>query len=160
MILDNLDNSAFYNSINEEMDKAFEFLKRTDLGALSPGRHKINGDKLYVSVQDTVSKPMREGFWEAHRKYIDIHVVIEGKERMGYAHIGELKAEPYDEEKDFMRLEGEGAGTFFTVLPGMFAVMMPQDAHMPGICVDKPERLRKVVVKVLVSQEIFPLNSL
>lgn len=160
MILDNLNNSSFYNSLNDEMARAFEFLKETDLADLSPGKHLINGDKLYISVQDTITKPIVEGFWEAHRKYIDIHYVIEGKERMGYAHTGELKAGPYDEEKDFMRLEGEDAGMFFTVVPGTFVVMMPQDAHMPGICVDIPERLKKVVIKLLISPDFSSLNSL
>ena len=34
--------------------------------------------------------------------------------------------------------------------PGEFIVVAPEDAHMPGCCVDKPEYAKKVVVKVRV----------
>ena len=34
--------------------------------------------------------------------------------------------------------------------PGEFIVVAPEDAHMPGCCVDKPEYAKKAVVKVRV----------
>ncbi|NLE58898.1 MAG: DUF386 family protein, partial [Planctomycetes bacterium] len=39
-------------------------------------------------------------------------------------------------------------GNFFDVQEGMFTVFTLQDVHMPGLAVEKPEAVRKVIVKV------------
>jgi YhcH/YjgK/YiaL family protein len=33
----------------------------------------------------------------------------------------------------------------------MFTVFMPQDGHMPGIAVNEPQPVKKVVVKVAIT---------
>ena len=35
---------------------------------------------------------------------------------------------------------------------GYFAIFFPQDGHMPQLCVDKPELVKKVVIKVRVGE--------
>jgi YhcH/YjgK/YiaL family protein len=52
----------------------------------------------------------------------------------------------YDADKDVMFLEGEGV--LVPVLPGRFVVLMPQDAHMPGIARGAAGRVKKLVIKV------------
>ena len=34
--------------------------------------------------------------------------------------------------------------------PGDFIVIAPEDAHMPGCCVDSPIQVKKVVIKVKI----------
>ena len=50
--------------------------------------------------------------------------------------------------KDFIKLEGEGE--FLRLDAGTFVILAPQDAHMPGMAVDEPAPVKKVVVKVLI----------
>jgi biofilm protein TabA len=69
-------------------------------------------------------------------------------ERIGYAAIDDLRAGKVDEEKDLWLFEGEGA--FYTALPGTFVIMMPQDAHMPGIALKDPQPIKKLVIKIAV----------
>ena len=35
-----------------------------------------------------------------------------------------------------------------TISDGYFAVFFPQDGHMPQLCVDKPMKVKQVVIKV------------
>ena len=74
--------------------------------------------------------------------------VASGAEHMGYAPAKGLQAGEYDAENDFYKLEGDGE--FFTLCAGYFAVLKPQDAHMPGMAISTPQAVKKVVVKVRV----------
>jgi YhcH/YjgK/YiaL family protein len=136
-----------YKSLSRGMRAALDFLEREDLPSLQPGRHDIIGDACYANVSSYSSKPEEQGVWEAHRKYIDVQYVLSGRERIGFSCIDKLKVcKEYDEEQDYLLLEGNG--DFALVESGMFAVFAPQDAHMPGIAVESPGPVRKIVVKV------------
>jgi biofilm protein TabA len=149
MVLDRLDNAADYKALYPRLRQAFEFLRSADLAGLPLGRHDVAGNDVFALVQEYRTKPDREGFWEAHRKYIDVQYVIAGAERMGYANLATLAVrQAYDAEKDLLILEG--SGDFFTVGAGMFAIFAPDDAHMPCLAVGEPAPVRKVVVKVAV----------
>jgi YhcH/YjgK/YiaL family protein len=147
MIIDQLSNAGYYFPLSERFEKALRYLQETPMASLSPGKYEIAGADIYCTVQESITKPMAQGFWEAHRKYIDIHCVLEGVERIGYAAINDLQAERYDEEKD-LTLFHEGPGAFYTALPGTFVIMMPQDAHMPGIALKDPQPIKKLVIKM------------
>ncbi|MBX3000837.1 MAG: YhcH/YjgK/YiaL family protein [Caldilineaceae bacterium] len=159
MIIDQLHNvqSGFYPTLLSATDasrltqrfaKAFHFLQTADLENAAPGRVDIEGDQIFALVQEYNTKPLEQGFWEAHRKYIDIQYVVSGEEYMGYANLAQLDAGEYDAAKDFLPLHGDGS---FVRLPaGMFTLFMPEDAHMPGMAVDQPQSVKKVVVKIAV----------
>jgi YhcH/YjgK/YiaL family protein len=149
MIIDQLSHVSLYFPLSQRFEKAFRYLQETQIDSLSPGKYEIDGTNIYATVQEFCTKPMEQGFWEAHRKYIDIHCVLEGAERIGYANINGLRPGDYDEEKDLWVFAGEGA--FYSLTPGNFAVMMPQDAHMPGIALKDPQPIKKLVVKIAVS---------
>jgi YhcH/YjgK/YiaL family protein len=74
-----------------------------------------------------------------------------GTENFGYAHLDSLKtSQEYDDEKDFLLLEGEG--DFLKFDKDSFIIVFPQDAHMPGIIFDTPNKVKKVVLKVRIGQ--------
>jgi len=54
----------------------------------------------------------------------------------------------YSSDDDAVLLTGEGS--FLTLAESSFIILMPQDAHMPGIRYGRAENVRKVVVKVPV----------
>ena len=149
MVLDQLENSGEYESLHPRLAAAFAYLRATDLANLAIGRHDIAGDEIFALVQEYRTKSDAEGFWESHRRYIDIQHVISGAEKMGYANLARLQArQPYDVEKDLLIHDGEG--DFFVVPAGMFTIFRPQDAHMPCLSPGAPTQVRKVVVKVAV----------
>ena len=148
MIFDRLENSPLYSSSNEGIAAALRHLHAKNWIDTPPGKYEIDGKQLYAQVAEFETKPMEKGVWEAHRRYIDVHYVIQGSERMGHANLHRLQANDYNEETDFQVFQGEG--NFFIMQPGTFAIMWPEDVHMPGMAAGNPVLLKKVVIKVKI----------
>jgi YhcH/YjgK/YiaL family protein len=108
----------------------------------------IDGDNLYALVQEYVTKPVEQGVWEAHRRYIDVQYMVSGTERMGVANLRVMRLGEYSAEKDFQPMIG--TGNFLDVFAGAFVIFFPEDAHMPGLQASQPEFIRKVVLKVKI----------
>ncbi len=148
MIADRLSNAHLYAAIHPRFVSAFEYLQRTDLQSLPVGRIELDGKNLYVMVQEYQTKLPEQGRWEAHRRYIDVQYVLSGKEIIRYANLGRLTLGEYDPERDFQALSGEGDN--LSASSGDFVILFPQDAHMPGMAIDTPIPVKKIVVKVAV----------
>ena len=74
-------NGPVLASYPETVRRGIEWLQSTDLAALPLGRQEIDGDKVYANVQEYETK---ETFGiEAHRRYIDIQMLVFGKEILG-----------------------------------------------------------------------------
>ena len=52
MILDSLENRARYYALNPRLEKAFDYLLSTDLGALPAGRHGLDPGAVFINVTD------------------------------------------------------------------------------------------------------------
>lgn len=149
MIADSIKNASFYEGLSEDIATVLKYLQKTDFSKLEPGRYEIEGSVMSAGVSSYVSKPFEEGKWEAHRKYIDVHYIAEGTEKIGYAFIEQLQViKEYDEKGDYLLLEGEG--DMLVIKQGMFAIFAPQDAHMPCIAADEPQKVKKVMIKIKV----------
>ena len=147
MIVDTLENAHLYAGSGTRLAAALEYLRETDFSKLRLGRYELDGENLYALVQHYNSRPESGAEFEAHRKYADIHYVCEGSERMGYMNIRRLAVtETFDAAKDCEMLRGQG--DFVTLFAGMFAVLFPEDAHMPCLAIREPEPVKKVVVKI------------
>ena len=151
MIYDRLNNAAQYYSLGEKIKKGFEFLANSNLSELKEGRYEIEGDEIYANVQTLETKPECEKKWEVHRKYIDIQYIIKGREKMGYGILEDFTktVSPYDEKTDAAFLDGEKFN-FINVFQGDFVIFCPNDVHAPMLAIDKPEEIKKVIVKIAV----------
>lgn len=134
---------------HEGVVKALEWAKSHDLRALEPGRRDIDGETLYLNLNEYETKPFEGCKFEAHKRYIDVHVMADGIEHIDSQDVSECEAEPFDEEGDFALLSGNAA-VRTTLTDGTFAVYFPEDAHKPGIAVDAPAHVKKGVFKVLL----------
>jgi len=138
-----------YHSNKTLWDKAFLFLKETNLDTLSTGKHPIDGDNAYASVTEAPSKELDKAGWESHKKYIDLQYVIRGKEQIAVSPIDKATVtKPYDETKDVANYTAEG--TFYTAEPGTFFLFFPQDVHRPNIKVAGYDIVKKIVIKIKV----------
>lgn len=128
-------------------DKAFAFLKETNLDNLTPGKYPIAGDSVFANV--TVS-PMREfekTGWESHRKMIDLQYTYKGKEKMGMVPVSKAEVTvPYDAKRDAAAYKAEGK--YYLTDPGTFFLFFPGDAHRPNIKVDDDPAVKKIVIKI------------
>jgi biofilm protein TabA len=146
MILDRLENAEMYFGLHPGFGKAFQFLRRADLGKLPVARHPIDSDRVYALTQEGNGKDEREAALEAHKNYIDIQFLIDGDERIGWkAHEDcAVISRSYDEGKD-IEFFSDVPLTYVTLKPGMFAIFFPGDAHAPMI---SKGHVHKCVVKV------------
>ena len=149
MIIDNIKNAPLYFGVRERIGAGLRWLQTQDLAKLAAGRYELDGTSLFAIISEYGTKPKDKGKWEAHKRYFDIQYLISGREAIGYACLEACRLGAYDESKDFQEIV-EAPGDFLTLRPGMFMVLAPQDAHMPGLAPDAPGPVKKAVVKVLV----------
>lgn len=149
MIIDKLLNMHLYSNIGDRINKAFNYLKTTDFSKTEPGKYDIDGDSIFALVSEYKTKDESDGKLEAHKSYLDVQFVAEGKELMGYVPLKNQKVLiPFNEQNDITFYEG--SKSFTLVEKGMFAIFFPTDIHMPGIKCDNSEYVKKVVVKVKI----------
>jgi YhcH/YjgK/YiaL family protein len=150
MIIGTLSTCERYYRFGEGFKKAFEFLKNNDIGKMELGRHDIEGDKVFILVQEYVSKTIDNCGLEAHSKYADVHYVAEGFEYLGYTSL-ERAGKPialYDPKADAVFFEKECQ--YILLQKGDIAIVFPEDAHMPQKRALVPTPVRKACIKVLV----------
>lgn len=122
----------------------------TALAGGSTHRHELPGGAYAVEMAYQ-TKPRPEGFFETHRKYIDVQVIVAGDELMEVAAAAQLGVtQAYDEAKDVTKHADTDAASVLRVRTGDAAVFWPEDAHMPSLAVKKPGLVHKTVIKVLV----------
>lgn len=148
MVITSLKDAGRYRDLCPRLAAAFEYLERTDLAKAAPGRHEIDGDRLFALVSDYTTKPASELRFERHRRYIDLQYVVSGVELIGWAPVASLRADPYDAGRDIAFLDGQGS--FVRMPAGQAMLLWPEDAHMPGVAAGEPAPVRKVVVKIAV----------
>ena len=149
MITDNIKKFFLYKNLGERLNKALLFLNENDFSKILDGRYNIDGDHVFALVNRYKTKRFEEAVWESHRKYIDVQFVAEGIEKIGYSNLERMTVNKiYDENKDIQFLDG--VGDFITLGKNNFAILYPSDAHMPGISIDEPKEVLKVVVKVKI----------
>lgn len=150
MIFDHLTNISTYKGFSADIYEGLKFLQQASLD-ITVGVYHIS-PRVKANVSEYETKMKNEVGFEAHRKNIDIQYLLKGEERIACMPIEMLtETEPYSEEKDaaFYAAEGVAAQTK-TIGGGYFAIFFPQDGHMPQLCVDEPQMVKKVVVKVAV----------
>ena len=132
MILDSIKNAELYYSISPLVKEAFDWLAKTDVMALSAGRHDIDGDNLFVNVNDVDLKPRQEAALEVHNRYIDIQIMCGEQEEYGWAERSNCLAprEEFNSEKD-VQFFNDAPQTFFMLKPQQFVIFFPTDAHAP-----------------------------
>lgn len=147
MILDALKNSALYYEVSPRMKKAFELIASRDWTAVEPGIHELDGKDIYVNVMERELKLKHDAKLEVHDEYIDIQVLITGREEsFGWSERKDLRQPlgEFDAEKD-IQLFDDVPQTYYTLRPGQFTVLFPEDGHAPMV---GEGRVRKIIVKV------------
>lgn len=111
------------------------------------------GDGVFVIEQVYETKLRADGFFESHRKYIDVQTVFEGEELMEVADIARMQVkQPYHAERDLIVYEDSSEASHLRVFAGQIALFFPVDVHMPTLRIrHDPVLVRKAVVKVPVS---------
>ena len=79
-----------YRGIHPNLDLALEHITPEFLSSLGEERAQLKGEEVYCTKFTYETVPDEEAFFEAHRLYLDIHLMLSGSERVekiGRAHV-------------------------------------------------------------------------
>ena len=151
MIIDNLDNIRKYSSIIPQ--SAIDFLnglKTLDISKMDVGdtvSGKLDGEN-YANIDVYSPKPLENCKFEAHKKYIDIQMLLSGEEEIDIVKADGLEiSEEYDEKRDIMFFKSSENFDSILLTPFKFVLIYPDEAHQPQVKT-RCDKVVKVVVKI------------
>lgn len=134
-----------YSAVIPGLEEAMQAV--AELKSFEPATIPLSCGKILV--QQGTTKPWKDALLEAHREYLDIQYIVEGKEAVGWAPVETLEAtEEYNSVKDKCMYKGENAP--MEIAAGYCYVVYPEDAHAPGTHLDAPNGYTKLVIKLKV----------
>lgn len=148
MILATLTEADRFCALHPLFGRAFEFLRGAELRSLAPGKHTVQGDELFAIVEACAGRTRAEAKLECHRRYIDIQLVLEGVDKMGWKPLSAC-ANPiaeYDAARD-IRFYDDAPSSWIATPAGSFCIFFPDDAHAPLV---SDGFIHKVVMKIAV----------
>jgi biofilm protein TabA len=150
MIIDTLANAGKYHGVNPLFARAFEYITKTDLDALEAGNYEIVGEELKAVLMEKPGKTAVESLekFECHDRHIDIQVLIQGDEQIGWKPREDCTAPKgeYNPDKDVLFYQ-DAPDMFFQLKPGQFVILFPEDVHAPMI---SEGLIKKLVIKVRI----------
>jgi YhcH/YjgK/YiaL family protein len=152
MIVSDLDHIRSRVVMTPAMETAVKFLESSGGQHLEPGRLVVDGDRVYVEVQQYETIAGEITTFEGHRRYIDIQYVVDGEEIIGWASVDDVQeTTPYVDEHDYWLASAEpSAVTSVKLHNGQMAVLYPEDMHAPRRASGAPSTVSKLVVKVAI----------
>lgn len=151
MVFGNISQQEDYRFLEEQIKECFEYAKSNDLLSYGRGSHAIDGDKLFVNIVEYTTAAAEERFWEAHKNYLDVHLMLRGKEQIDVNFIENMEQKEFVPEDDFLPLEGERNG-YVVLKEGDFLICYPHDGHRTAIMVSEPSNIKKAIFKVRIAQ--------
>ncbi|MGG7518672.1 YhcH/YjgK/YiaL family protein [Allorhizobium undicola] len=140
----------FRKTLPEALRHAIERTLTLDLDSLAIGRHPIEGDDIFVLIQEMPTRPANDLRPEAHRRYIDIQILLKGREAYGFSSPNP-DLQPVEDRltnHDIAFYPGQASENFVTLAANEFIVFFPGEFHRPCCEVDGSEPIRKAVIKI------------
>lgn len=149
MIFGNISQEKRYTYLEKNILRCFSYMKENDLSAFDKGSYEINGQQLFVNVVEYETTTAENRFWEAHRYYLDLHVMLSGQEQIDLNFIENMTQGEFVEKDDFLPLEGERSSCV-TMRKGDFLLCCPDDAHRTAVQVEQSEKIKKAIFKIKI----------
>ena len=149
MILTTIQKMDRYVSVNPRFAAAFAAARALAEKTFAGGRHEVDGEELFINAAEYDTKPAAQSLMEAHRRYIDVMVMLEGEETIGIQNVNTVAVtKPYDESGDALLGALEPGYAAIHMQPGSVAILLPEDAHAPGMDYAGTHHVRKLICKV------------
>lgn len=149
MITDKIENAHIYIGLNKRIEIALNYIQNTNFTNIELGKHEIDGDNIFAIVSEYETKNAEDCLLEGHKKYIDLQYIIEGSEQIGFAsYSNQLPIEKYNNTDDYWLFKCNYS--LMTLHKGFFAILFPDDLHIPGLKVKDPSKVKKLVVKIKI----------
>lgn len=140
MIYDKLNNIERYNVLKQ--------IAKFDFSKYQKGKFEINGKDFFGIGLEYNTKNESECLWEAHKRYLDIHVLLEGEEII---HVTDIKnmtvSKEHDNEQDYALFTGTKEQAF-ELKKGDFLVLYPNEVHKTAVKLNNESTIKKIVFKI------------
>lgn len=147
MIFGNIQNLKEYPFLEDAVMECFDYAQAHDLKSYDKGSHEIDGKRLFVNIVEYQTVTAEERFWEAHREYLDIHLMLDGREQIDLGFIQDMEVKDYVPADDFLPMEG-AKNSSVVLKNGDFLICFPSDAHRTAVAAGKSETIKKAIFKV------------
>lgn len=148
MIIGQLKHIHEYALLLPNLNKGLEAIKNSE--TLPIGKYLFDGG--YYLIQEGITKSFLENTFEAHKKYIDVQIIVNGSEEIAWFDYDQLESiVPYDELTDKERLIGP-MNQRILINEGMFWIAFPSDGHLAVSHSITPYSYRKIVLKLPINQ--------
>lgn len=155
MIYDNLKNLGCYHFTQAGIAQVLEAAKAYTPENFPNTRIVLDGDNVFMNMPAYETHGLEKAAMEAHRKYVDVMVMVEGRETIYVKNADRLQDvySPYEEGRDALLAKMDGDAIPVDMRPGDFLVLLPQDAHAPGCHAGDPCKVKKIIGKVRICHE-------
>lgn len=149
MIFGNIHNLKEVPFLEEKIKECFEYAKNHNLVSYEEGSHEIDGERLFVNIVEYTTTKPEERFWEAHKNYLDVHVMLQGTEQIDLNFIQNMDVKEFVEKDDFLPMDGDKNSSVI-LRDGDFLICYPSDGHRTAVAVQEPEKIKKAIFKVRI----------
>lgn len=151
MIVDSFDALLNCSCIGDILKKIEPFY-RSATPEIENGKYPIDGDNIFALVSRYNSKPLEQGRMETHETYVDLQVIVSGKEWILCApNQGVEPTVAYNKESDIAFWTSPKSYSKALICPGIVGLFFPHELHMPQIQADTAEPIVKIVIKIKAS---------
>ncbi|MDR0807050.1 MAG: YhcH/YjgK/YiaL family protein [Enterobacteriaceae bacterium] len=152
MITGNIHHLDLVPYLPAKLKDAIEYIKKNINQDTELGRHDIDGDNVFVLISNDCTNTIDVRRAEYHARYLDIQIVLKGKEGMVFSNLPAGKTtEDMLADKDIAFLPAGEQEKYMLMQEGDFVIFYPYEVHKPLCVVDEPAHVRKAVVKMRVS---------
>lgn len=150
MIVTNLQNTERYENLHPLFKTLFDYVKTHDLTKEPTGRIELDGDNLFINNSNPTLIPAEKQVLEMHRDYIDVQILLEGEEAVGWKALEDIQhiSKEYDKEGDYA-LSDDTPTCYLNFKAGQIYILYPEDPHAPII---GEGTVRKAIGKVKINR--------
>lgn len=161
MIFTNINDKLQNSSLTKDIQFCIDYAEknREKILSLENGSYDVDYNGIKMNVGKYFTKKENDKFWESHKRYLDVQIMIDGSERVEFNDIHNMKEKSFDPERDLVILEGNKL--FDIVIEnGDVLVFFPNDVHKPELDIldseneEECENKKKIVTKVVFKIEI------
>ncbi|SHN53971.1 YhcH/YjgK/YiaL family protein [Desulfovibrio litoralis] len=131
-------------------DVAFQFIESQDVFKLADGKHQIIGNDFFV-IRDTVRTADKiHKNSEIHKDFIDIQVLLSGKE--SHIYCSQTPSIPslddQFEAKDVAFYSHDPLANVINLTAGQYVIYFPYEQHAPCCSTEDSEAIHKLIFKI------------
>lgn len=149
MVFGNIRDLKDYAWLEKEVLACFQYAREHELLDYEKGSHEINGEDLFVNIVEYETTTPENRFWEAHRKYLDLHLMLRGPEQIDVNFIDNMEQKEFVDKDDFLPLDGE-PNSHVVLREGDFLLCYPKDAHRTAVKVGESATIKKAIFKIRI----------